>query len=132
MPVALWLPPKLALYLAMREQRDSNPERASRLGVHERVVRHMLDPGHATQADKIQAALAVLGKQWTVEVRDAAQRRRRILTMRPLAASPNPAGIVAADCDLEQYRQPLVSDHVARWPVLRRPSLARFGLGLYP
>lgn len=71
-PVPLWLAPKLALYLAMRDQRVSNSELARRLGVHERVVRRMLDPEHATKAEKIQAALAVLGKQMTVEVRDAA------------------------------------------------------------
>ena len=71
-PVPLWLAPKLALYLAMRHQRIGNSELARRLGVHERVVRRMLDPGHATRAEKIQAALAVLGKQMTVEVRDAA------------------------------------------------------------
>lgn len=71
-PVPLWLAPKLALYLAMREQRLSNSELARRLGLHERVIRRMLDPGHATKADKIQAALAALGKQMTVEVRDAA------------------------------------------------------------
>ena len=71
-PVPLWLAPKLALYLAMRDQRISNSELARRLGLHERVVRRMLDPEHATKAEKIQAALAVLGKQMTVEVRDAA------------------------------------------------------------
>lgn len=71
-PVPLWLAPKLALYLAMREQGVSNSELARRLGVHERVVRRMIDPEHATKAEKIQAALAVLGKQMTVEVRDAA------------------------------------------------------------
>ena len=71
-PVPLWLAPKLALYLAMREQGVSNSELARRLGVHERVVRRMLDPEHATIAEKIQTALAVLGKQLTVEVRDAA------------------------------------------------------------
>lgn len=71
-PVPLWLAPKLALYLAMREQDVSNSELARRLGVHERVVRRMLDPEHATKAEKIQTALAVLGKQMTVEVRDAA------------------------------------------------------------
>ena len=71
-PVALWLAPKLALYLAMRDQRVSNSELARRLGLHERVVRRMLDPEHATKAEKIQAALSVLGKQMTVEVRDAA------------------------------------------------------------
>ena len=71
-PVPLWLAPKLALHLAMRDQRINNSELARRLGVHERVVRRMLDPQHATKAEKIQAALAVLGKQMTVEVRDAA------------------------------------------------------------
>jgi len=71
-PVPLWLAPKLALHLAMREQSVSNSELARRLGVHERVVRRMLDPGHATRPEKIQAALGALGKQMTVEVRDAA------------------------------------------------------------
>jgi len=71
-PVPLWLAPKLALYLAMRDQQVNNSELARRLGVHERVVRRMLDPRHATRTEKIQAALAVLGKQMTVEVRDAA------------------------------------------------------------
>ena len=71
-PVPLWLAPKLALYVAMREQRVNNSELARRLGVHERVVRRMMDPLHATKAEKIQAALAVLGKQMTVGVRDAA------------------------------------------------------------
>jgi len=32
----------------------------------------MLDPKHASKAERVQAALAVLGKQMTVEVRDAA------------------------------------------------------------
>jgi antitoxin HicB len=71
-PVPLWLAPKLALYLAMRDQQVNNSELARRLGVHERVIRRMLDPEHATKAERIQAALAALGKQMTVEVRDAA------------------------------------------------------------
>jgi antitoxin HicB len=71
-PVPLWLAPKLALYLAMREQRVNNSELAHRLGIDERVVRRMLDPEHASKAERIQAALAALGKQMTVEVRDAA------------------------------------------------------------
>ena len=71
-PVPLWLAPKIALYLAMRDQRVGNSELARRMGLHERVVRRMLDPEHATRANNIQAALAVLGKQMTVEVRDAA------------------------------------------------------------
>jgi antitoxin HicB len=71
-PVPLWLAPKLALYLAMRDRQVNNSELARRLGIHERVVHRMLDPQHATKAEKIQTALAALGKQMTVEVRDAA------------------------------------------------------------
>lgn len=71
-PVPLWLAPKLALYLAMRDQRVNNSELAHRLGLHERVIRRMLDPEHATKAEKIHAALAVLGKQLTAEIGDAA------------------------------------------------------------
>jgi antitoxin HicB len=71
-PVPLWLAPKLALFLAMREQQVNNSELARRLGIHERVIRRMLDPEHASKPEKIQAALAALGKQMTVEVRDAA------------------------------------------------------------
>jgi antitoxin HicB len=71
-PVPLWLAPKLALFIAMRDQQVSNSDLARSLGVHVRVVRRMLDPQHATRAEKIQAALAMLGKQMTVEVRDAA------------------------------------------------------------
>jgi antitoxin HicB len=71
-PVPLWLAPKLALYLAMRDQQVNNSELARRLGIHERVIRRMLDPEHASKAEKIQAALAALGTQMTVEVRDVA------------------------------------------------------------
>lgn len=70
--VPLWLAPKLGLYLAMREQQVNNSELARRLGIHERVIRRMLDPKHASKPAKIQAALAELGKQMTLEVRDAA------------------------------------------------------------
>ncbi|MGI8745213.1 MAG: type II toxin-antitoxin system HicB family antitoxin [Bryobacteraceae bacterium] len=71
-PVPLWLAPKLALYLVMRDRHVNNSDLSRRLGVDERIVRRMLDPRHATKAEKIQAALAVLGKQMTVEVRNAA------------------------------------------------------------
>ena len=70
--VPLWLAPKLALYLAMRDQRVSNCELGRRLGLHERAIRRMLDPAHASNPAGIQAALGALGKQVTVEVRDAA------------------------------------------------------------
>lgn len=71
-PVPWWLAPKLALYLAMRAQGIHNAALARRLNVDERVVRRMLDPAHETKAEKIQAALAALGKRLTMDVEDAA------------------------------------------------------------
>ena len=62
----------MALYSAIRDQGTNNSKLARRLNVDERVVRRMLDPAHETKAEKIQAALAVLGKRLTIEVEDAA------------------------------------------------------------
>jgi antitoxin HicB len=71
-PVPLWIAGKLALYLAMREQGVNKSELARRLGVRETVVRRMLDPGHETKSEKLQAALEILGKRVVVAVEDAA------------------------------------------------------------
>jgi antitoxin HicB len=70
--VPLYLAPKLALYLAMREGRMRNTDLARRLGVSETVVRRMLDPKHNTRPERIQAALAELGKRIVVTFEDAA------------------------------------------------------------
>ena len=70
--VPLYLAPKLALYLAMRENGLRKTELASRLGVSETVVRRMLDPKHATKAERIQAALSELGKRIVISFEDAA------------------------------------------------------------
>ena len=70
--VPLYLAPKLALYLAMREGGMHNTELAKRLAVSETVIRRMLDPKHNTKPEKIQAALAVLGKRIVVRFEDAA------------------------------------------------------------
>ena len=70
--VPLYLAPKLALYLAMREGNMRNTELAKHLGVSETVVRRMLDPKHNTRPERIQAALAVLGKRIVVTFEDAA------------------------------------------------------------
>jgi len=70
--VTLYLAPKLALYLAMRESGMRNTELAKRLGVSETVVRRMLDPKHTTKPEKIQAALSELGKRIVVTFEDAA------------------------------------------------------------
>ena len=70
--VPLYLAPKLALYLAMREHGMRNTDLARRLGVSETVVRRMLDPKHGTKPERIQAALAALGKRIVVTFDDAA------------------------------------------------------------
>jgi antitoxin HicB len=70
--VALYLAPKLALYLAMRARRMSNSEFARRLKTSETVVRRMLDPHHDTKPEKLQAALEALGKRISLAVSDAA------------------------------------------------------------
>ena len=71
-PVPLWIAGKLALYRTMREQKIGNSGLARRLGVRETVVRRMLDPNHATKAEKLQTALAALGKRIVVALDDAA------------------------------------------------------------
>jgi antitoxin HicB len=70
--VPLYLAPKLALYLAMRERGMPNTRLAKRLGVSETVVRRMLNPRQHTKPEKIQAALAALGKRIVVTFEDAA------------------------------------------------------------
>jgi antitoxin HicB len=70
--VPIYLAPKLALYLAMRERRMRNTELAKRLGVSETVVRRMLNPRHASKPQNIQAALAALGKRIVIAFEDAA------------------------------------------------------------
>ncbi len=70
--VPLWVAPKVALYWAMREAGVKNVQLARRLEVRETVIRRLLDPDHATRSDKIQAALAALGKRFGVVVEDAA------------------------------------------------------------
>ena len=68
----LYLAPKLALYLGMRELGIRNTELAKRLGVSETIVRRMLDPRHDTKPEKIEAELAALGKRIVVTFEDAA------------------------------------------------------------
>ena len=70
-PVPLALAPKVALYRAMREMGLSNVEMARKHGVTENVIRRMLDPKHATRAERIQRALAVLGRRLVVGVEAA-------------------------------------------------------------
>jgi antitoxin HicB len=56
----------------MREGGMRNTELARRLGISETVVRRMLYPKHNTKPERIQAALAALGKRIVVRFEDAA------------------------------------------------------------
>lgn len=58
---------KLALYTAMQEQNISNVELARRLGVSETVVRRLVHPDHHSKIERVEQALALLGKQLIIE-----------------------------------------------------------------
>ena len=70
------LPPmataKLAIYQAMRDQGVTQVELAQRIGCDPKDVRRLLDLMHRSRLDRLEAALAALGKRLVVEVRDAA------------------------------------------------------------
>jgi len=53
---------KAALYVAMREAGVSKMELARRLGVDEKEVRRMLDPGHGSKLPRIAEAIEALGR----------------------------------------------------------------------
>ena len=70
------LPPmaaaKLAIYQAMRDQGVSRSELARRVGCDPKEVRRLLDLTHHSRLDRLEAALAALGKRLVIEARDAA------------------------------------------------------------
>ena len=59
---------KLALYSAMHEQRISNAELASRLGISESTVQKLIDPERNSPIVQVQKALQALGRSLIVEV----------------------------------------------------------------
>lgn len=63
---------KIEIHRAMRRAGISQTELASRLKVDPRQVRRLLDLRHASRFEEIDRALAALGKQIEVTVRDAA------------------------------------------------------------
>ena len=63
---------KTALYEALREERLSINAFAVSMGVQEREVLRMLDPGHATKIGRLEEALARFGKRLVVSVEEAA------------------------------------------------------------
>jgi antitoxin HicB len=69
--VPLELAEKAAVYLAMRAAGVNNSELARRMGVHETIVRRILDPRNATRPQTIRKALACLGKTVTLTLNAA-------------------------------------------------------------
>lgn len=63
---------KLAVVEAFEASGLSKSELARRLGKIETEARRILDPDHATKLPLLQAALAVLGKDIVISIRDAA------------------------------------------------------------
>lgn len=63
---------KVAMIQAFGQAGISKSELARRLGKVESEARRILDPDHATKLPALQAALAALGKEIVVSVRDAA------------------------------------------------------------
>lgn len=62
---------KTALYSALREAGLTRVAFAALLGVQESEVRRMLNPRHATRIDRLDAALARLGKRLEITVKAA-------------------------------------------------------------
>ena len=65
---------KAALALAFRTSRLTRAALAERLGVHDRVVRQMLDPRRRTSVSSIDEALGVLGNEIILEMRESTAR----------------------------------------------------------
>lgn len=63
---------KLTLYSTMRAAGIGKAELARRLNCHLPQVDRLLDLTHASRLDQLEAAFRVLGKQLSVEIRDAA------------------------------------------------------------
>ena len=60
---------KVALYQTMRDQNISNVALAERLNTVEGTVRRLVDLGHRSHVDQVEAALRLLGKRFIVDLR---------------------------------------------------------------
>jgi antitoxin HicB len=63
---------KVALYQSMRAGKVGKAELARRLNCHLPQIDRLLDLRHASRLDQLEAAFRALGKQLTVEIREAA------------------------------------------------------------
>ena len=59
---------KVALYQTMRDQNISNVALAERLNTVEGTVRRLVDLGHRSHVDQVEAALRLLGKRFIVDL----------------------------------------------------------------
>jgi antitoxin HicB len=59
---------KTALYLEMQRTGITRVELARRLRIDEKEARRMLDPRHPTKAERLERALAVLGRHAELRV----------------------------------------------------------------
>jgi antitoxin HicB len=59
---------KASLYLAMREKGISKVQLAATLNTHEKEVRRILDPHHATKLSTMERTLAVLGQRIELQI----------------------------------------------------------------
>jgi antitoxin HicB len=60
---------KVALYEALRQTKVSKSELGRRLGVDEKSVRRLLDPGHGFKLPRIARAIEALGKRLVIGVK---------------------------------------------------------------
>ncbi len=67
-PVPVQTALKAAFYLEMRSAGISRVGLARRLGMDEKEARRMLDPRHPSKADRLERALAVLGRHAEIRV----------------------------------------------------------------
>jgi antitoxin HicB len=63
---------KLALYMAMRTCKVGKAELARRLNCHLPQVDRLLDLGHGSRLDQLEAAFQVLGKRLGIQISEAA------------------------------------------------------------
>src|SRR2546427_565490 len=65
---------KAALHRALRQMQLTQVELAARLQCDEKEVRRLLDPRHASTLSRLEAALALLGRQLVIGVRSEERR----------------------------------------------------------
>ena len=59
---------KAAIYLAIREKGMSKVQLAATLNIHEKEVRRILDPHHATKLSTMERTLAALGQRIELQI----------------------------------------------------------------